>query len=199
MFAAPKSVSILASRSDHGADYVEAHSAAVSSVLRHIEMRLLTVRASTAPGGQMAAQGAIAAAFAHRINAAAEPHLHTHILLANLGRGHDGRWRAVSGSQWKVARSALEALYQLELRYQIATAGLGNQWRLRSDGFADVALVPRAAVRAASAQSRAVATAGWFKARMDARPRAWKELVAAGGFRSRRGSSGERRGRRAGC
>jgi conjugative relaxase-like TrwC/TraI family protein len=182
MFAAPKSVSLLARRADRGTEFAGAHSAAVRSVLSYIERRMLTCASASAPGGRGPAHGAVAAAFDHRTNAASEPHIHTHLLLANLGQGADGRWAAVSGSQWKVSRRMLEALYQLELRDQISRSGIGVDWRLRSDGFADIAAVPRAAVRAASTQSRATASRGWFAARSEARQASWRESVAAEGF-----------------
>jgi conjugative relaxase-like TrwC/TraI family protein len=182
MFAAPKSVSLLARRADRGTKFASAHSAAVRSVLSYIEHRMLTCASASAPGGRGPALGAVAAAFDHRTNAASEPHIHTHLLLANLGQGPDGRWAAVSSSQWKVSRRTLEALYQLELRDQISQSGIGVEWRLRSDGFADIAAVPRAAVRAASKQSRATASRGWFAARSDARQTSWRESVAAEGF-----------------
>ena len=158
---------------------------------------MLTVPTPGNPGAATPAKGAVAAAFTHATNAACEPHLHTHALLANLGQSADGRWFAVSGSRWKVSRRTLEALYQLELRHQIALSGHDVEWRMRRDGFAEAAGVPRSAVRAGSTQSRATSAKGWFAARKDATPAPWRRSLAVQGFDPDRPGIGQRGGSRA--
>jgi conjugative relaxase-like TrwC/TraI family protein len=137
--AAPKSVSLLAALSADGGEAVAvAHSKSVVDMLAEMETRYL-------------ASGAIAAAFRHRTNAAGEPHLHTHLVLANLARTADGGWSALNRDWW-TARRALGATYQLGLRHHLAAGGFELDWRLRDDGLADLADVPRAAIRAASSR-----------------------------------------------
>lgn len=179
VFGAPKSVSLLCASSGLALSrsVTEAHSAAVGGVVRFAEARLALQR-SGPDGRPRRAEGLVAAAFDHRVNAATEPHLHTHVLVANLSRA-DGQWGPVGGDMWFVGRAALAALYQLELRHQLSRRGWALDWRLRPDGLADLADVPRAAVRAASTQSRMAVAGGRYAARQAARPQPWQERVAA--------------------
>lgn len=173
VFAAPKSVSLLAATagSERRRAIETAHIEAVAGTVAHLETGL-RVRATlgTEPGS--AAAGLIGAAFVHRENAAHQPHLHTHLVVANLSRSGP-TWGAIDAAEWRVDRRALTARYQLELRHQMALAGLGADWRVGESGLADVAAVPRSAVREASAQKRLVATLGRFAARSAAVPAGW--------------------------
>ncbi len=155
--AAPKSVSLLAAMAKAGGDVIAAaHRAAIIEVLGHLERRLLRVRRAAAPGGQAPSVGAVAAAFDHESNRSAEPHLHTHLLLCNLGRDDQLIWSSLSNVWWTEQHS-LSAIYQLGLHYQLHVQGLDLAWRVRPDGLADLADVPRATVRAVSGRSRAAA------------------------------------------
>jgi conjugative relaxase-like TrwC/TraI family protein len=179
IFAAPKSVSLRWAMGGPGGEtFARAHREAVASMVTRIEASLrVRARSSTAPGGQAA--GLIGAAFHHWANAAGEPHLHTHLLVANLSRS--GRtWSAVDPAPWAVERAALTALYQLSLRDQLERAGMAEPWRLRPDGLADLAGIPRAAIRAASTQGRLAAGLGRFEARRQAQPTDWRPPVATG-------------------
>lgn len=177
IFGAPKSVSLLAATTRTGAGEIqEAHVAAVSSVMDEVEKTLVLQRRGQ-DRSRLVADGLIGASFDHTSNAAGEPHLHTHVLVANLGSS-DGVWGPVVGSEWFVGRSGLAALYQLELRAQLSQRGWDLDWRLRPDGMADVADVPRAAIRAASTQSRLAVASGRYAARAMATPQAWEERVA---------------------
>ena len=104
----------------------------------------------------MVASGLIGAAFQHRLNGSGEPHVHTHLLVCNLGRDPDGVWSALD-REWWTSRPALGAIYQLGLRHHLRARGLDLDWRLREDGLADLVGVPRAAVRSTSGRSRAAA------------------------------------------
>jgi conjugative relaxase-like TrwC/TraI family protein len=155
--AAPKSVSLLGAGAGEAADLVAAsHRAAVDGVVADFESRLLRLRRSGVPGGLAPSDGMVAAAFEHRANASGEPHLHTHLLLVNLGRDRDGMWSAVDSGWWTVRRG-ISAIYQLGLRHHLGAAGGDLAWRIREDGLADLVDVPRAAVRAASGRSRTAA------------------------------------------
>lgn len=205
IFAAPKSVSLVAATSDAShpvplprpaatgdpdPTVAGAHGAAVDGVLAWLDQRL-TVAHHATPTGEAehappagpfaAADGLIAASFTHVRNAAGEPHLHTHVLVANLTRA-DGTWWAARGEDWFVNRSAAGALYQLELRHHLRAAGWDLEWRLRPDGLADLAGVPRAAVRAASSQAAQVAVHGRYEARRAATVVPWRARAAAAGF-----------------
>ncbi|HXQ58451.1 MAG TPA: relaxase domain-containing protein, partial [Acidimicrobiales bacterium] len=47
------------------------------------------------------------------------PHLHTHVVVANLGRGPEGRWSALDGRGLYAHASATDALYHAHLRYEL--------------------------------------------------------------------------------
>ena len=180
IFSAPKSLSLLAGTSAEGESVAGAHTAAVGQVLEDLEQHL-SVRDATAPGGHRPAGGLIAARFEHRANAASEPHLHTHVLVANLTRTARG-WSGVENRAWFVGRSRLGALYQLALRSELGARGWDLEWRLRADGLADLAGVPSPAVRAVSTQGRRAAAVGRFPARRQASPQAWRERAEQAGY-----------------
>ncbi len=170
MFSAPKSVSLLfaGSAPSDAAAIRAAHHRAVGGVVGHVQAGLLMTRGARA-GRPEPAEGLIGAAFDHSVNAAGEPHVHTHVLVANLSRA-GGRWGSIDSSPWFVDRRALGALYQLGLRHHLAEQGWSLDWRLRPDGLADLADVNRADIRAASTQSTLVARSGRYAARASARP-----------------------------
>ena len=187
VFAAPKSVSLLAATTSTTPASGEpaapgtvqaAHRAAVDAVLAWLEERL---HARSPAAGPARADGMVAASFTHHHNAASEPHLHSHVLVANLTRA-GGRWGAVQNEDWSVNHRAVGALYQLGLRHHLQVAGWELEWRLRPDGLADVADVPRSAVRAASSQAGAVAALGRFEARRRAVAVPWRDRAADAGF-----------------
>jgi conjugative relaxase-like TrwC/TraI family protein len=104
-FAAPKSLSVLAATAVEGSQsLVAAHRMAVSDVVGYIESTHLAASRAAAPDGRVPVAGAVAADFQHRTNAAAEPHLHSHVLIANLGMLPGGEWSALSANDWWPAR-----------------------------------------------------------------------------------------------
>ncbi len=94
--------------------------------------------------------GFVAAAYQHRTSRAQDPHLHTHVIVANMARGLDGVWRALDGEPLlKHFRLATGYLYQSQLRFEL-TRSLGVEWREPANGMAEIAGVPEAALRAFS-------------------------------------------------
>ena len=93
-FSAPKSVSVLFALGD--ADVREAvraaHDRAVREALGYMERTAAAVRRGAGGSRVEPAGGFIAAAFRHRTSRAGDPQLHTHVLVANLAQGPDGRW-----------------------------------------------------------------------------------------------------------
>lgn len=151
-FAAPKSVSILhALGSDHLAnELLEIHSAAVCEVLCHLEREVVRVqRKSNMERWDVGVTGLLAAGFVHRTSRALDPHLHTHVVLANLAQGLDGRWSAIDArGLYRQARTS-GLLYQAQLRHEISTR-LKLSWGECRDGIADLESVDRAVIRAFS-------------------------------------------------
>ena len=61
-------------------------------------------------------RGFVAAAFRHRASRAGDPLLHTHVVIANVTQGPDGRWSALDGRLLYRHATAAGYLYQASLR-----------------------------------------------------------------------------------
>ena len=94
-------------------------------------------------------RGLIAAAFRHRTSRAGDPQLHTHVLVANLTLGADGRWSALDGRGIYAHAKTAGYLYEARLRAEL-TRELGVEWTPVRNGIADIAGVPPAVLRAFS-------------------------------------------------
>jgi conjugative relaxase-like TrwC/TraI family protein len=155
VFAAPKSVSLMAALAsvDDGEAIRAAHVQAVTETMAWMADQACWSRRDA---GRVAARDLVWASFEHSRSAAGDPHLHTHVVLANVVRAPDGQWSALSSSDlWRTRRS-LGALYDLGLRHQLGVAGLRFAWALEPDRPADISGVPRAAIDAASIRSKQV-------------------------------------------
>ncbi len=131
-FAAPKSVSLLFGLGPPGAaeHAVDAHRSAVDAALEHLQRRAWVARRGTDDGRvPVATDGLIGAAFTHCLSRAGDPHLHTHVVAANLAHGEDGRWSALDSRGPFAHARAAGALYQAHLRAELSERlGLGWAW-----------------------------------------------------------------------
>ena len=93
-------------------------------------------------------RGFVAAAYQHRTSRAQDPHLHTHVIVANMAQTpSDGKWRALDGEPiLKSYRLAAGYLYQAQLRAEL-TRALGVEWDEPRKGMAELKHVPRAVIR----------------------------------------------------
>ena len=98
-FSAPKSVSLLfgLGEGDVREQVRAAHDRAVREAFAYLERSAAAVRRGAGGTRVEPADGFVAAAFRHRTSRAGDPQLHTHVLVANLAQGPDGRWSAVDG------------------------------------------------------------------------------------------------------
>jgi conjugative relaxase-like TrwC/TraI family protein len=169
-FSAPKSVSILHALADPeiGVQVREAHDHAVVAALGWLERNASIVRRGagglfTAPG-----DGFVAAGFRHRTSRAGDPHLHTHVLVANLTRGPDGRWSALDARHIYALAKTAGYLYEAHLRHDV-TAQIGVEWGEVRNGIADLAGVPRALIDELSQRRHQILERldelGWHSAR----------------------------------
>lgn len=157
-FSTPKSVSILHALGpkEAAAETRAGHEASVLAALDHLERDAARVRRRV--GGErssIAADGLVGAAFVHRTSRAPDPHLHSHVLVANLAAGADGRWSALDARALYCHVSTARALYELQLRHEL-TRRLGVAWR-SSRGVADIVGLPPDVLRAFSRRSAAIA------------------------------------------
>lgn len=152
VFSPPKSVSLLhALGSDDLRHAVnQAHLAAWQAALDYLEERACVTRKGKNGVVHERGSGFVAAAFQHRTSRAQDPHLHTHVIVANMARSLDGQWRALDGEPiLKRYRLAAGYLYQAQLRFEL-TRSLGVEWREPENGMAEIADVPHEALRAFS-------------------------------------------------
>lgn len=122
-FSAPKAVSVIwaVSAVSHQAAIAKAHDAAVARAIAYIERKAFRSRDRQDPG---AGRGAIlAAAYQHGTSRELDPQLHSHVVVANLGRRVDRSWCALDfDSRWKMAAGAI---YRAELASQLQQLGYG--------------------------------------------------------------------------
>ena len=149
VFSAPKSVSVLYALGGQEAQLAvaQAHAAAWQAAVSYLEDEACVTRRGRNGVVREHAEGFVAAAYQHRTNRAQEPHLHTHVIVANMARSPDGTWRALDGEALlKHHRLAAGYLYQAHLRHALARS-LGVRWRDPAKGMAELRGFPRAVLR----------------------------------------------------
>ncbi len=142
-FNAPKSVSI---QTLVGGDenLIEAHQKSVSRALEELEHFALSRRRG---GSEWVVTGnVVATRFDHVAARPAssvedgygpDPHLHTHVVIANMTRRPDGEWRGLDPVEIYRSQSFATAVYRSELArevqrlgYEIRVAGHDGRWEL---------------------------------------------------------------------
>jgi conjugative relaxase-like TrwC/TraI family protein len=129
-FSAPKSVSVLFGLGDMplARQVVAAHQQSVDGALRYLEEHAVTAqRRSGEERYSVPTSGVVAGAFTHAINRNGDPHLHTHVVTANLVHGQDGRWSACDRRGLFAHRQAASAMYDAGLRRALSSE-LGLTW-----------------------------------------------------------------------
>ena len=150
-FRAPKSVSVLFGLGgfEISAEVRAAHDAAVDAALGYLERTACWSRRGTDGVEQLAGGGFVGAAFRHRTSRAGDPHLHTHVLVANVTRGTDGRWATLDARHVYLHAKTAGYLYEAHLRAEL-TRRLGVAWKPVRHGIADLEGIPDAVLRAFS-------------------------------------------------
>ena len=152
VFSPPKSVSLLHALGSEDVRHTvnQAHLAAWQAALAYLEQRACVTRKGKNGVVRERGSGFVAAAYQHRTSRAQDPHLHTHVIVANMARSPDGEWRALDGEPiLKHYRLAAGYLYQSQLRFEL-TRSLGVEWRQPESGMAEIAGVAEEALRAFS-------------------------------------------------
>src|SRR3954469_658276 len=149
VFSVPKSVSLLPALGDEETRRAinEAHVSAWQAALSYLEDEACVVRRGTGGIHREHGEGFVAAAYQHRTSRAQDPHLHTHVIVANMARRPtDGKWRALDGEAiLKTYRLAAGYLYQAHLRAELQRS-LGVEWETPAKGMAELRGVPREAL-----------------------------------------------------
>jgi len=203
-FSAPKSVSIVHALGDEFERRVvsESHDAAVDAALGYLERQAAFGRRGRDGVHRVDTSGFVAGAFRHRTSRAGDPHLHTHVLIANMAKASDGRWGALDGRLVFAHKMDAGAVYQSHLRAEI-TDRLGFEWNTPRNGLAELAGIPAGVLRAfsrrrteieavlavrgeTSAAAAATATLATRHAKRDINPdvlrEEWVERAAGFGF-----------------
>ena len=178
VFSCPKSVSLLHALTDDERvrrEISEAHEQAWQRALAYLESEACVVRRGRGGVIRERGEGFVAAAFRHRTSRAQDPHLHTHVIVANLARAPDGEWRALDGEAiLKTYRLAAGYLYEAQLRHGL-TRRLGLEWTQPVKGMAELRGVPEQAIRVFSTRRQsllehmeALGTEGFAAARVAA-------------------------------
>ena len=156
-FRPAKSVSLLGLLGDDEtrAAVRDAHEAAVDAALADVEREAARSRTGRNGIHEIEVEGLIAAAFRHRTSRAGDPHLHTHVLVANMARGVDGTWRTLDGRQLYLHAKTAGYLYEAHLRHEL-TRRLGVEWAPVRNGTAEIDGIPRAVVRHFSDRRRQI-------------------------------------------
>ena len=164
-FSVPKSASVLWAVGDpHVREAVEeAHRAAVSDVLGFMEREVAATRMGASDGSGAVVQanvaGLIATAFDHFDSRAGDPHLHTHVVIANKARtSMDGQWRSLDGRPFHASVVALSELHEALFADRL-TGLLGVGWKPRAQGRDRnpswaISSVPERLIKAFSSRSR---------------------------------------------
>lgn len=178
VFSCPKSVSLLHGLSDEESvrrEISEAHEKAWQAALGYLEQEACIVRRGKGGMIRQHGEGFVAAAFRHRTSRAQDPHLHTHVVVANMTRTADGEWRALDGEAiLKTYRLAAGYLYEAHLRRELSLR-LGVEWTEPVKGMGELQRVPGEAIREFSTRRRslvahmeALGTEGFAAARVAA-------------------------------
>ena len=159
VFSCPKSVSVVHALTDDDRmrrEISEAHEASWQAALGYLEHEACVVRRGRGGAIREHGEGFVAAAFRHRTSRAQDPHLHTHVIVANLARSEDGEWRALDGEAiLRTYRLAAGYLYEANLRHEL-THRLGVAWTEPSKGMAELEGVPEAAILAFSTRRQSL-------------------------------------------
>jgi conjugative relaxase-like TrwC/TraI family protein len=128
-FSAPKSVSLVwAFGSPEVASVASiAHVEAVAVALEFLERRAGATRQVVDGERQRISTGLAAATFVHRTSREGDPQLHSHCVVANLGRRPDGTFAALDATPLYEWGRAAGSVYQEELRRRL-TERLGVEW-----------------------------------------------------------------------
>ncbi len=139
-FTAPKSVSILMALGPTpvGTEVLESHQAAVEGAMGYLATHGVGVRRGNGLDREVyPVEGLVGASFTHGLSRSLDPHLHSHVVVANLGHGPDGRWTAIDGRGVYAHAKAAGRLCDAVLRHEL-TLRIGAGWTPRRSGSYEV-------------------------------------------------------------
>jgi conjugative relaxase-like TrwC/TraI family protein len=184
-FSVPKSISTVWAITDAKTQEIihQAHRDAIKTVLAYAEKNILLTRTGAAGSVQLPIRGVIAAAFDHWESRSGDPHLHTHVVIANRVQGPDGQWRSLDARVLYAYVVALSEMHEGVVQ-DVLSDRLGYAWeeRVRKHSAVprwEIAGVPQALIDEFSSRSRDIETprtSSWpsLPTSTDASPRAMR-------------------------
>ncbi len=159
VFSVPKSISLLHALGDEETRRAvgEAHLAAWQAALSYLEDEACVTRRGKNGVSREHGRGFVAATYQHRTSRAQDPHLHTHVIVANMSQSpSDGDWRALDGEAiLKTYRLAAGYLYEGQLRAELSCR-LGVVWETPAKGWSELKGVSRRLIEEFSTRRTAV-------------------------------------------
>lgn len=124
-FNAPKSVSVLWARADEQIriGLQEAQKKAVLAALKLIEDNAAFTRRGSAGSKFEAVEGLVAGLFEHSTSRAQDPHLHTHMVIANIAPRSDGSWGTIESRSIMLWQKAASSVYRASLAESLRDLG----------------------------------------------------------------------------
>jgi conjugative relaxase-like TrwC/TraI family protein len=120
----------------------QAHRTAVQAAIDYLELSCTDALRGHHRGDgtdrTVATDGFVGAAFEHRSSRCGDPQLHTHVVVANLLHGQDGKWSALNTREIYAHAKTAGYVYQAVLRGEL-TKTLGVEWDPVRNGQADIA------------------------------------------------------------
>jgi conjugative relaxase-like TrwC/TraI family protein len=129
-FSVPKSVSVVFALGgeDVARRVLMTHRESVRGALSYIEAHALAAQRGSGEQREIVpTTGVVGTSFTHGVNRNLDPHLHSHVLVANMVHGLDGRWSACDHRGLWAHRAATSAVYEAHLRAGLS-AQLGVRW-----------------------------------------------------------------------
>jgi conjugative relaxase-like TrwC/TraI family protein len=153
-FAPPKSVSVLWTCADEAvaAEVLAAHESAVEVALAFLDEHAAFTRRGHNDVLQVDTDGLVGATFVHRTSRAADPQMHTHLLIANKVRAADGSWLALDALELFGHQKAAGMLYKAALRAELTRRCDVSWTTVDNNGIAEIEGVPQQLSEAWSAR-----------------------------------------------
>jgi conjugative relaxase-like TrwC/TraI family protein len=190
--SAPKSVSLLwAFGSPEVASVASiAHVEAVAVALDFLERRAGATRQQVDGDREQIPTGLAAATFVHRTSREGDPQLHTHCVVANLGRRPDSTYAALDATPLYEWGKAAGSIYQEEIRRRL-TEQLGVEWGPNRNGCREMGGFDPAWLRTFSKRTQAIEEhlAGAGPENPDPKRRMWADEAASLATRPRKDGS----------
>lgn len=124
-FSAPKDVSVMALVAGDQR-LIEAHDKAVAETIKIVEEQGIKVRVydpAIKDKVRVGDQKAMFAVFRHDTSRSLDPQLHSHVIIPNMAKGPDGKYRAIANEELFNNRKIFDAHYKAHLAQNIHAIG----------------------------------------------------------------------------